>query len=85
MSGPVMMEAPEGRNHSSLPGRSTRFDNLQIQESKKKKINVSSENNGCAEIILETLRNSLNIHSLICIRGGERPSPYYISHRARYT
>lgn len=33
----------------------------------------------------ETLRNSLNIHSLICIREGERPSPYYISHRARYT
>lgn len=31
-SGPVMMEAPEGRSHSSLLGRSTHFDNLQIQE-----------------------------------------------------
>lgn len=33
----------------------------------------------------QTLRYSLNTHSLICIRVHKRPSPYYISHRACYT
>lgn len=51
------MEAPEGRSHSSLLGRSIHFDNLQIQE-KKKEINVRSENNG----VQKEFRRQWGIH-----------------------